>query len=114
MHAPGGAPVDAPVVGAVNMDQVTVDVTGLHDGDPRAWIGCEVELVSRDPASRAHLPCLASAAGMIVHEALTRLNPRIARTVSTSTACPVSSCAIEIVPSVVSESPAQRLGSAVG
>jgi len=114
LHAPGGAPVDAPVVGAVNMDQVTVDVTGLHDGDPRAWIGCEVELVSRDPASRAHMPCLAAAAGMIVHEALTRLNPRIARTVSTSTACQVSSCAIEIVPSVVSESPAQRLGSAVG
>ena len=32
----------APVVGAVNMDQITVDVTGLHAGEVHDWIGCGV------------------------------------------------------------------------
>lgn len=114
LHAPGGAFVDAPVVGAVNMDQITVDVTGLDQADPRAWIGCEVELVSRDRASRAHLPNLAAAAGQIVHEALTRLNPRIARTVSTSVSSPGASCTIEVVSPRGPESAVQRLSSAVG
>jgi len=77
--APDGRTVDAPVVGAVNMDQLTVDVTGLHEGDPHAWIGREVELVSRDPAAPCHLPRLAAQSGLIVHEFLTRLNPRIPR-----------------------------------
>ncbi|MEY3022189.1 MAG: Alanine racemase [Planctomycetota bacterium] len=79
--SPSGALVDAPVVGAVNMDQLTVDVTGLADGDPHAWIGCEVELVSRDPDAPCHLPRLAAQSGLIVHELLTRLNPRIPRVV---------------------------------
>ncbi|MFN9078415.1 MAG: alanine racemase [bacterium] len=114
LHAPNGAVVDAPVVGAVNMDQITVDVTGLHDGDPRSWIGCAVELISRDRVSKAHLPNLARAAGMIVHEALTRLNPRIARTVSTSISSPNASCTIEVVVPRAAEASAQRLGSAVG
>jgi alanine racemase len=77
--APDGRTVDAPVVGAVNMDQITVDVTGLCEGDPHAWIGCEVELVSRDPSAPCHLPRLAAQSGLIVHELLTRLNPRIPR-----------------------------------
>ncbi len=114
LHAPNGAAVDAPVVGAVNMDQITVDVTGLHDGDPRSWIGCAVELISRDRVSKAHLPHLARAAGLIVHEALTRLNPRIARTVSSSVSSPIASCTIEVVAPRAAEAPAQRLGSAVG
>jgi alanine racemase len=114
LHAPSGAVVEAPVVGAVNMDQITVDVTGLHHGDPHAWIGCTVEVISRDHGSRAHLPRLAEAAGMIVHEALTRLNPRIARTVSTSVAGPGAGCTIEVVAPRHAEQAAPRLGSAVG
>jgi alanine racemase len=82
IEAPDGRLVHAPVVGAVNMDQITIDVTGLHAGDVRDWIGCEVELVSRDPMAPNHLPRLAAQSGIIVHELLTRMNPRIARTTS--------------------------------
>ncbi|MCE2884277.1 MAG: alanine racemase [Planctomycetaceae bacterium] len=82
IEAPDGRIVHAPVVGAVNMDQITIDVTGLHAGDAHDWIGREVELVSRDPMAPNHLPRLAAQSGMIVHEFLTRMNPRIARTTS--------------------------------
>ncbi|MFM2165113.1 MAG: Alanine racemase [Planctomycetota bacterium] len=84
LWTPDGRLAHAPVVGAVNMDQITVDVTGLHAGDPHAWIGCPVELVSRDVHAPTHLPTLAAEAGLIPHEMLTRLNPRIARTTSIS------------------------------
>jgi alanine racemase len=74
------------VVGAINMDQITVDVTEFHTGfctvDPHEWIGSEVELVSRDVHALNHLPRIAAQSGLIVHEFLTRLNPRITRTVS--------------------------------
>jgi alanine racemase len=83
--APDGKLVHAPVVGAVNMDQITVDVTGLHAGDLHDWIGREVELVSRDLYAPNHLPRLAAQSGVIVHEFLTRLNPRVPRTVSLGT-----------------------------
>ena len=79
---PDGRVAHAPVVGAVNMDQITVDVSGLHSGDIHDWIGCAVELVSRDASAPTHLPRLAEEAGLIPHEMLTRLNPRIARTTS--------------------------------
>ena len=102
------------MIGAVNMDQITVDVTGLCAGDARSWVGCTVELVSRDSGSRAHLPRLADAAGLIVHETLTRLNPRIARTVSISASSQAPQCTIEVVASRASDAAPQRLNSAVG
>jgi len=114
LHAPSGAVVEAPVVGAVNMDQVTVDVTGLCDSDPHAWIGCEAELISRDPGSKAHLPRLAEASGLIVHEALTRINPRIVRTVSSGTVPAEAACTIEVVPQRSADAASQRRNSAVG
>jgi hypothetical protein len=40
-----------------------------------------VELVSRDVSAPTHLPRLAAESGMIPHELLTRLNPRIPRMV---------------------------------
>jgi alanine racemase len=82
LFTPDGRTAHAPVVGAVNMDQITVDVTGLHTGDIHDWIGCTVELISRDIHAPTHLPRLAAESGMIPHELLTRLNPRIARTTS--------------------------------
>lgn len=98
VQTPSGGLVDVPVVGAVNMDQVTVDVSGIASGDPHAWIGCEAELISRDQRSRASLPSVAAASGMIVHELLTRLNPRIARTVSSGAVPAGAACAIEVMP----------------
>lgn len=112
LHAPSGAAVDAPVIGAVNMDQITVDVTDVVEGDQHALVGCEVELISRDPESAAYLPSLASRAGMIPHEVLTRLNPRVLRTVSVGSVEP--SCTIEVVGPQVAELTGTRASVAVG
>jgi alanine racemase len=114
LHAPDGATLEVPVVGAVNMDQITLDVTGLVAGDQHRWIGCEAELISRDPSSKAHLFRLADASGMIPHEALTRLNPRIARTVSSVATPTGAACTIEVVPMRQPEDVAQRLSTAAG
>lgn len=108
IHAPDGRTVYAPVVGVVNMDQITIDVTGLNDCDASSWIGCEVELVSRNVAAPNHLPRVAAQSGLIVHEFLTRMNPRVGRTMSIS---------ISVAPEVVAPRPttdAARLNSAAG
>jgi len=73
----------APVVGAVSMDQLTIDVTDMV-GRFGAAVGIEtpVELISREPARAGrpnHLAALARAAGTIPHELLCRINPRIRR-----------------------------------
>jgi alanine racemase len=112
LHAPAGGVVEAPIVGAVNMDQITVDVTDVVEGDQHALVGCEVELISRDPESAAYLPSLASRAGMIPHEVLTRLNPRVLRTVSVGSVEP--SCTIEVVGPQVAELTGTRASAAVG
>lgn len=68
--------VFVPVVGAVNMDQVTIDLTDI----PNAGIGTTVELISADASAPNHLPRLARSAGTIPHELMCRINPRIRRT----------------------------------
>lgn len=68
----------APVVGAINMDQIAIDLTHLND--LTVGVGSEAELISPDPAAPNHVPTLAKAAGTIPHEVLTRLNSRIPRT----------------------------------
>ena len=85
-------------------------MTGLHAGDIHDWIGCGVELISRDIHAPTHLPRLAAEAGMIPHEVLTRLNPRIAR----STSITANLLDSEVAPPVraVVESP--RLNAAAG
>ena len=110
LHAPNGRTVFAPVVGAVNMDQITVDVTGLVDCEAHDWIGCEVELVSRDVNAPNHLPRLAAQSGLIVHEFLTRLNPRVQRTVSSTVTLSTSDQAVP----ARSQSEATRVSSAAG
>ena len=114
LHGPDGATFEVPVVGAVNMDQITLDVTGIVAGDQHRWIGCEAELISRDPSSKAHLFRLAEASGMIPHEALTRLNPRIARTVSSAATPSGATCTIEVVSMRETDEVAGRLSTAAG
>ena len=71
-----------PVVGAISMDQLTVDLTdivertGRHHADLRA---ATVELVSPDPDAPNHLPRLAAAAGIRIHQFLCGLGPRANR-----------------------------------
>ncbi len=69
----------APVVGAVNMDQLTIDLTDLDPLGTRDWTGTEVELVTPLHDAPNHLPRLAAASGLIPHEFLTRLHARIPR-----------------------------------
>ncbi|MHC4422410.1 MAG: alanine racemase [Planctomycetota bacterium] len=72
-----------PVIGKVNMDQITIDLTDV--APPRARRRCpvgpgtEVELIGADPSVPNHVTALAKAAGTIPHEILCRLNPRIRR-----------------------------------
>jgi alanine racemase len=86
LHA---APTFAPVIGAVNMDQITVDLTDAvahAESQGRAMgVGATVELITPDPAAPNHLPKLARMAGTIPHEMLCRLNPRLKRVYTSST-----------------------------
>lgn len=71
----------APVIGAVNMDQITIDLTDVDPLGAAAGpeIGWSVEIVSADAEAPNHLPRLARRAGMIPHEMLCRIHPRIPR-----------------------------------
>jgi alanine racemase len=72
-----------PVVGAVNMDQITIDLTDLAfvPGSPGAnvGVGSRVELISPHATAPNHLPRLAAMACTIPHELMCRINPRIRR-----------------------------------
>ncbi|HMN95626.1 MAG TPA: alanine racemase [Phycisphaerales bacterium] len=79
----------APVVGAVNMDQITIDLTEIaaEFGLGGALdIGTRVELISPDPTAPNHLPRVAAAAGTIPHEMLCRLSPSLRRVYFSETA----------------------------
>ena len=65
----------APVVGAVSMDSITIDVTGL-DIDP----GDEVVLVGEQSGARIDAGEIAAALGTVPHEVLCRTGSRIVRT----------------------------------
>ncbi len=70
----------APVIGAVNMDQITVDLTDLDCLTQRdGGVGMTVEIVSPDAGAPNHLPRLAGRSGMIPHEMLCRIHPKIPR-----------------------------------
>ena len=64
-----------PVVGAVNMDAITVDVTDL----PPVAVGDEVVLIGTQDGDRITVAELAERAGTISHEIPTRLGPRLPR-----------------------------------
>ncbi len=68
----------ARVVGAVNMDSITVDVTGLPGVRP----GDEVVLIGRQGGELIAVEELARRAGTIPHEIPTRLGPRLPRVYS--------------------------------
>ena len=65
----------APVVGAVSMDSITIDVTGL-DVTP----GDEVVLVGEQSGARIDAGEIAAALGTVPHEILCRTGSRIVRT----------------------------------
>jgi alanine racemase len=81
-HEHGGLLGYAPVVGSVNMDQISIDLTDVvarSSGGRNIGVGTIVELISPEAKAPNHLPTLAEMAGTIPHEMLTRMNPRIKR-----------------------------------
>jgi alanine racemase len=78
----GGVLGYAPLVGSVNMDQISIDLTDVVSRSGKGLnvgVGSIVELISPDIKAPNHLPVLAEMAQTIPHEMLTRLNPRIKR-----------------------------------
>ncbi|MBL7139919.1 MAG: alanine racemase [Planctomycetes bacterium] len=65
----------APVVGAVCMDMVLVDLTDVPEAAP----GLEVTLIEADPASPLSAAALAGTAGAIPYEILTGIGKRVPR-----------------------------------
>jgi alanine racemase len=68
----------APIVGAISMDMMTVDVSGLGDVRP----GDEVVLIGRqggDPSQQIDVREMASAIGTIPYEIVCRIGARIER-----------------------------------
>ena len=63
---------DAPVIGAVCMDQIAVDLTDLSI--EHINVGCEVELLTRRTGSKATLKNLAIAAGVVPHAIISRIS----------------------------------------
>lgn len=79
-----GRRIEAPVIGAVSMDQITIDLTDVvatGAGATRldSLLEWGVELIGTDPAAPTHLPTVAARAGMLPHELLCRLGSRIPR-----------------------------------
>ena len=73
---------EAPVIGAVNMDQVCIDLTGLEHmlaGLPNRGLGAEVELYGADRSARNYLPTVARRVGLRPYELLCRMSPRVPR-----------------------------------
>ena len=67
----------APVVGAISMDMLTLDVTDLSPAD--AAVGAEVVLLGRQGAGEIGLPELSSLAGTLPYEVLCLLGLRLPR-----------------------------------
>jgi alanine racemase len=78
--AGGDGPCVCPVVGRVNMDQITIDLTPAAGSGSCQLPGAGVvELISDDPASPCSLPRLAAAAQTSCYELLCRLSQRLPR-----------------------------------
>jgi alanine racemase len=70
----------APVVGVVNMDQITIDLTELvSQAGSSIAVGTRVELISPQRDAPNHLTRVSKAAGTIPHELMCRMNPRLKR-----------------------------------
>ncbi len=71
----------APLVGAVNMDQVAVDLTesSVWSTDPQRALHASVEVYGTDRSAPTHVRRVAELAGIRPYELFCRLSPRIPR-----------------------------------
>ena len=68
-----------PVVGAVSMDQIAVDLTAVAEQLPAAGLGVEVELLSSDPAAPNHAVRSAAMVGQHAYALLCGISARVPR-----------------------------------
>ena len=73
--------IEAPIVGAVSMDQMSVDVSAVAGRGPTPAPGWEVEIAGSDPLANNYLPIVARCGMSHAYELLCRLHPRMARIV---------------------------------
>lgn len=77
VSAGGDVWTDAPVIGQVSMDQITIDLTDI---DPAVIdVGADVELIGRDRECSNHPVRMAQRAGISPYELLCGISPRIRR-----------------------------------
>lgn len=69
----------APVVGAVSMDQIAVDLTAVAGALPARGVEATVEVVSSDPTAPNHAVRVAAATGQHAYELLCRIPARVPR-----------------------------------
>ena len=71
------------VIGQVNMEQISIDLTDLAPPrqrcGPQIGVGTDIELIGTDPNAPNHVPTLARIAGTVPHQLICSLNPRIER-----------------------------------
>lgn len=77
LELPTGERVYADVVGRINMDQITVDITDAPAEAAR--LGSPVEVLGRDKDAPNYLAAVAHLAGTTTHELLSTINPRMQR-----------------------------------
>lgn len=77
----GYPPVDCPVRGLVNMDQIVIDLTGVltSGADPLTLKGSEVDIISCDPDAPNTLSRFAEMAGMHAYGVLCGISARVPR-----------------------------------
>jgi alanine racemase len=69
---------DAPVIGAICMDQIAIDLTDLKTTN--IDVGCVTELLSARTQSKASLSHVAHVAGIVPHAVISRISTRVTRT----------------------------------
>jgi alanine racemase len=73
---------EAPVVGSVCMDQISIDLTDVSG----SGVGCGIELISADITSKSSLEYLAKIAGVVPHAIVSRISPKVHRSYLSSNA----------------------------
>jgi alanine racemase len=71
--------VAVPVIGAVSMDQIAIDLTAVVARLPDGGVHASVEVVSADPAAPNHAARVASMTGQHAYELMCRIPPRVPR-----------------------------------
>jgi alanine racemase len=71
--------VTVPVIGAVSMDQIAIDLTAVVARLPDGGVHASVEVVSADPAAPNHAARVASMTGQHAYELMCRIPPRVPR-----------------------------------